>query len=304
MKKILILTWVTLVAFNLNAYAQHYYAASRQLQHYIGFSIGGGEANNFLKNPDFDTKIGGAGNAMFHYELWKQNFFFSLGLGADFQHTQMAAEAFMDTRVGMDMENEQLTYQYRFTNYLEKNDALLVAAQVMCGYKVANNIYLALGAKIKAPVWANYSTTTDLQVTGQYDRWAAEFIANRPAYGFYEKDVYASNGKVASMNALVAPTIEIGGVVPVGKKSMLRAGLYADYGFAIGNHPTKQLIDYSKVNLNPLSQSQADLKQNILLRSVFDSNVAGAYSNLEIGLRVVFLFDVTVHHEPCHCVKW
>lgn len=302
MKKIFI-ALLLLSAWTSVVCAQYYRSASRQLTHYVGFSVGGGEANNFLKDPAFAAKIGGAGNAMLNYELCYSKLFFSLGAGVNFQHTQNCSASFMDTRDAQDIEGEAFTCQYRFTDYLEKTNALMFAAQLMVGYQVFSPLYLAAGVKIKAPVMTDYVATADLQVTGFYERWAASSIVNRPDYGFYPKDAYSYSGKASKMSALVAPTIEIGAVVPMGKKCLLRAGLYADYGFALGSRPTVQLVDYSHVDLNPASQSQADLRQNIVFRSVFDSKVAGAYSNFEIGLRATFLFDVTVHNEPCHCVR-
>ena len=168
------------------------------------------------------------------------------------------------------------------------------------GFLPTENLYLALGVKALVPVTFNYSSNANMFTAGSYERWAAEYIENRPDYGYYPESEYTHSGTFSSLKTYIAPTLEIGGNWNL-RRTTLRCGLFADYGFRIGDKLANPITDYSDVDVTPSSQTQQDLSDNLRINSILDSQHMAEFSHLTVGLRLTVLFNATTLKVPCHC---
>lgn len=284
-------------------------ADNRKMQHYINISLQGGETNTLTaaaEGYDITDKAGAGGGLSVAYELTKGNFFFNVGVGADYQWTGQHLEAFTDEFERIDFEGEALLYHYNYSDFRERQRTLLVSIPVQFGYWVHPYIYLAVGAKIGLPVMATYSNSADMYTDGVYDRFLEPF-SNVPQYGYYSTDRYSySNNSMSAVRAAlpqVAATIELGGRIPVKmKKHQLRAGVFAEYAFPFGSLTRGSIADYSAVDTNPYTQSQEQLRQTFVMNSVLDSYcLKRLHQNLTVGLKITLQLNVTRNTEPCRC---
>ena len=82
----------------------------------------------------------------------------------------------------------------------------------------------------------------------------------------------------------------------------MRAGVFAEYALPLGSIDRGMLGDYSGVNANPSTLTEADMRQNLVMNSVLDSEYLQRNAHLlTVGVRLTLMFDVTVRKEPCHC---
>lgn len=272
--------------------------------HYLGLSVAGGEANTLVSKPSATIQplAGGEGQVSFHYEARAQRMFIQLGVGANYSLTQLSMSNLIESREAVDIAKESLLYQYCHTSLKEQQQTISAQLMAQVGFLPAEHIYLGLGVKCLFPVTRNYKSVSQMLTTGAYERWAAEYIEDRPQYGYYPLSEYKYSGSVASLKTYVVPTIEVGGNWNIGRTT-LRCGIYADYGLHIGDKTSKMITDYSQVNLIPADQTQTNLQQNLRINSLLDSKYIQSFSHLSVGLRFTVLFNVTTFRVPCHCVQ-
>lgn len=274
---------------------------ARELQHFLGVSLAGVEANIIGEN--LKSQVGGGGQALFNYEFAYKAFFVNVGVGADYQLTQGKLMSFIESKQMTDISGEPMEYQYRFEQYQEKQTILYGMFQILLGTKLSPNFYLQAGTHIRCAINKTYTTQANLCTTGAYSRWAGEFIANVPSYGFYPSDSYHGGGDIRDLRVTIAPIVEFGYLVPLSRKADLRIALFGEYAFPMNNEQSLSIVDYSQVNMDVRTWSQADLQRNLKFHSVLDSSILPSWGNLEIGVKVSFLFDVTNYKVPCHCMN-
>lgn len=288
-------------------------SAATPWEHYIGLTLAGAEANmlpSFHKGtPEVEVYgkgsikplAGGAGQAALLYEARATHLFIDLGLGIDYSFTQLNAINLVESREATDITREALLYQYRYSLLVEAQRMLSAQLQAAVGFLPTENFYLLLGLRLQLPVTHNYTSTANMLTAGRYERWAADFIEDRPQFGFYPETEYKSSDSFASAKAWLTPTVELGANFDLGRTT-LRAGVYADYGIRLGDKVSKPITNYSRVDIMPATQTQQNLSDNIRFTSLLDSEYLRTFSHLEVGLRLTVLFDVTTFHVPCHCV--
>lgn len=272
-------------------------------QHFVGLTLAGGEANVFAHQPSITIHplAGGAGQAMFVYEARANIVYIQAGAGVDYQFMRSRIGSFVEERNAVDITREQHIYQYRYSSLTEQQQLFNAQLMAQVGFLPTENIYLSLGLKMKFPLSRHYSSSANMLTAGKYERWAAEYIEDRPQFGFYPETEYSYSGKFFSLKTWLTPTIEIGGTWDIGRTT-LRGGIYADYGFRLGDKFANNITNYANVNLNASSQSQENLHDNIRLNSILDSHYLKTFSHLEVGLKFTVLFNVTTFRVPCHCM--
>ncbi len=307
-----LLTLCCLCVFG-NSWSQYSTSAS----HYLGFSAAGGIDFAMPLNTVASSKPGGEGKLDLRYELHKNRFFFNLALGAEFADYGIFADSVFVEREAADISSEAHIYQYRLYNLLDRHNAVNVLLGLSLGYNLHENVYASLGVAFKASVWGKHNSKTELQTVGLYDRWEAEYIADVPSYGFYPRSAFLYQGASAQTNLWVAPSLEIGGMWNFAKRNILKVGLYVDYNIRL-NQPNLPLLDFSRIDINPASQSEQNMRNNLILNSMTEATLpsladgfiirsstaatsANQLHNLSVGIRLTLLFNVKGSPLPCRC---
>gem|GEM_PF-1831906 len=314
--KNIILSVVVLASLPLGA--QYYNSLSNKPQHYLMLSLQGGESNSLSKAQEginLKDKAGAGAGFDFSYEVEYHRFFFDAGLTVDYGYTGQWLDSLVETdsRITADYEGHEVEYQYVYDDLLERQHRLSAGLRIAFGYWFHQYVYGSVGAKLKIPVLAMYNTDTRLLTQGVYDfgseplRSIPEIGRDLNAYGYYaDSDFsYKSDGGKAIRAALpeLALTAEIGGRIPLkSKKTGMRAGVFAEYAMPIGSVKRGMLGVYDKVNSDPSALTEADMRQNLALNSVLDTELLKRNTHfLTVGVRLTVMFNVTRDAVPCRC---
>lgn len=290
----------------LSASAEPRYRKS-SVSHWLGWSITGVEANAFTKSRlPIEMLVGGGGQFHLQYELHKGGFFCNLGFGADYMLTQLAIPSYSNEFKSVDYTGEKVLYRYCYADYKEQQRQVRLVVPIQFGYQFEKGLYVGVGAAFRVqPLINTYSTHTRMLTEGEYDRFIQP-IRNAPDYGYWTEDEYTGSGKVKSATNEMALEVEIGARIPNPAKWFnLRIGAFIGYDFPLGSFKSRKetpLVDYSAIDVNPSTQSIANLQENIRFNSILDANIVSASAQrLRVGLRLTMLFDVTTHRKHCMC---
>ena len=280
---------------------------SSPLSHKLGLSLTGVEANA-LTGGDIRTKLGGGGQLHLFYELHKNNFYFNVGIGADYIITNNTLNHYSDAFDRVDFTGEPVLYRYIYSDYRDQHSQLRVVIPMQFGYYIGDWMYVGVGAAFRtSPLLNNYSARTRMLAEGEYERFVQP-IRNTEQYGYWPETDYHGNGRLRSVMHEVAVEAEIGIRLPLPtKRFQMRMGVYVGYDMPIGVYKGREmpLADYSNVDINPMTQTWANIQENLQLNSLLDSSVAAHDAHrLRVGVRLSMLLDVTVRKTKCMCLKY
>lgn len=292
--------------------AEYYNSLSGKAHHYLGISLGGGEANNAGKTLyNLATPIahrgGAAADLSLLYEVQYHGWIMGFGIEGQYQYLRDTVADFADTEARVDRDGEPVRYGYTYQQYHETDHVVGVGIPVYFGRNFGNWVYALLGAKFTLPLWAQYNVQTDMATQGEYawniDPVRSDAHNDFSSLGYYKNQPY-SYTQTYSEYMRVAVVAEVGANIPIqAKKTRLRAGVYGIYGFRLGQSNNYGVADYSRVDKNPLTQSLANLRRNITWNAVNTSYISALPGNLGVGVKLTVLFDVTVEKPICKCVK-
>lgn len=288
---------------------------------FLYLSMGGGEANTLvqpLEGYEIKNKIGANGTFGLGYELNYRSFFFSIGIDATYNFYVQTLAHFTDTRTAYDLEGDEHLYSYLYSNYAEKQRMIHVGLPLLFGGMIGDYVYVAAGLGLSYALLTAYEGSAQMYTQGTYAQYPdplnSNVLPNASRWGFYPTDTYEYKMQgaraIASAQLRSALLLEVGARIPLNtKKIRLKAGMYAEYGlpFNLLNGVTYDdikvhLTDYSKVNLNPQTQTQANLKANLKYNSILNSDfLKAAYHNVSAGLKLTVAFDVTISSKQCNC---
>ena len=250
--------------------------AGRKPRHYLGISLGGGEANNFGKADTLIGSVkhlGGAGAGFgLHYEVQQCSWIYGISLEAQYQYLHNRLSPFSD----YDSENDSIrvynvsdpnlwpepfqdsvVYKYAHSYYSETSHHGSVAFSIYGGKELTEDIYLLLGVKVTIPIQSWYHVQDSMSTSARYT-WAIEDLKDMGMlnddelhdYGVFGKEEYTYRSKYREY-ARIAPFIELGYNIPLrANKTKMRVGVYGTYGFRLGKSPKRPLVDYSSPNLD------------------------------------------------------
>ena len=292
------------------ATAQFHKTTDGRVNHFITFSLAGGESNYFSavrgtdNSPYIKDKIGADGIFMLSYEMRKEWFIFGFGAQADYDYTRQEVGEFADVFSRKDREEEDINYAYRFSGYGDEQHVLQVSVPLYVGANIGSLLYVLAGAKVSIPMLSLHKTTTDLTTDGTYLRFI-HTIQDAPTYGYYAPDEYEYSSSFDAPEIKISPFAEFGFRIPVHSRSGrvgMRLGLYAEYGIPLSINNKMMLVDYSSVDKSPFTQSQEQLRSSIVFNSPLNTNiVAKKLSQLSVGLRWSVLINVTPPEHICMC---
>lgn len=289
--------------------AEYRSSMSRTPRHYISLSMGAAEASNMGGEASVRHLIGAGTNLHIGYEMQVSGFSVGIGVEGQYQYLRDTITNFSQSFRRVDRAGTSVQYEYLYSQFHEQDHVLMVALPIYVGYTIKNMVYFTLGAQLALPVWTNLHSTADMYTQGKYDFGIgpANSIQNEDfvSYGYYPVAGYSYQSTYKEAMRLNA-MLEVGAYLPLDKsiKNLrVRLGVYGIYGMRLGDYPSLDLVDYSAVDINPQTQTQANLRENLAFRPIGSSSInKGWMPNLEVGIRATFLIDVTVNHEPCHCL--
>lgn len=268
---------------------------------FINLSLAGGEANTLCYQELITDKAGATAQLHLEYELQKDNFIFSVGVGVGYCFTQQMMDSYTDSFWRTTLAGEEIMYNYQYRHYKERQHVADVEIPLRVGYAFGEWVYALLGAKVSVPLWSQYGVDTRLLTEGVYD-WAMEPYQNIPELGWYpEQDYTQENTDFNYYTWQIGPSIEIGTQLPLSaKKTQLRIGVFCDYLFPMGKLTRNNLVDYSEVDTNAQTQTQKNLEENIQFNAITTSRLLTTWQhNLQVGIRFTAQFEVTQKKCPC-----
>ncbi len=257
-------------------------------------------------NPLAKGKWGGIGGGNIGYELQYQGFFVGLGVGFDYMQTSLNYDGvWVDMFNRLDKEAESHIYSYSYSAYQETNTTYMLTLPIYLGYNVGEYFYAKAGITFELPLAATYQSSVTMETYGEYERFIETFY-DMPRYGFYTPDVYSFSGSVETGKLpRAAFGLELGSNIPLStRKVRMRIGVYGEYDIPLSTTSYLSWVDYSKVDINPLTQNKENLRANLHLNSYLDTNHCNKiYQGLSLGVRFTLLFDVTKSRYDCRCIN-
>lgn len=301
--KLLLLVAALLCGQTTKAEEEYFSTAQNTLSHYLGISIGGAECNN-LDNTDVSIKhhMGWDAALALRYEMQYRTWFWGLGIEAAFQNLSNTT-SFADSTQRVDIDGDIFNYQYIYTSFMEKDWLANISVPLYVG-KYFSKVYATLGLAVEIPLWAQYTTQTDMYTQGVYP-WSITPIVSEggndfSSLGFYPTQQYTYTANYDELICLV-PFVEIGYDFLHTEKINLRLGAYASYAIPVAAPKMVAISDYSAVDCNPKTQNQANLQKNIRWNPIrlSDKYLATQYK-LEAGIKFTVLFNLP-EHVDCMC---
>ena len=287
--------------------AAQYYTRSGQVVHSINLSLAGGMSMTHSHwatgAPLLQDKAGGDGQVQLTYELAKDWFIFGLGVGFDYNYTRQHIDSFAHLFDRLDREQDPITYAYRYSDYNDEQQRMLVTVPLYLGAAIGDYFYLLAGAKAALPLQAKHTTGTVLSTDGTYQRFI-HTIEDAPTYGYYAPDQYASTRTYADARWYLAPMLEMGANFTLNRRVAMRLGVFADYYFPFGATHNLPLVDYSAVDSNPMTQNKHNLQENILFNATTNANYCTKAANYwTVGLRWTCRFMFRRQPNVCRCLE-
>ena len=290
------------------AQSEYYSVSSNRLTQHLAISLGGGEANRIrMKTDEIKNKAGGAASFALHYEMQYRSWMWGVGLEGSFQYLHDQVLPFSDSFERYDIDGEEVCYEYVYTAYNERNQIASLRIPIYLA-KRFGNVYTLLGVQLQIPVWSKYDVATDMYTQGTYP-WSitpvvSEGINDFSSLGFYPQQNYTQTNTYKE-NLHVAPFVEVGYEFFRTDKVNMRAGAYGMYAIPMTSAAERiSLADYSGIDTNPKTQSQANMEQNIVWNPLINTDkYSSAPHRLEVGVKLSILFNVTIEHHKCMCVK-
>lgn len=291
----------------VNAQSEYYAVSSNKLTHYLGLSIGGGEANRIRINTDaLRNKAGGAASFAFHYEMQYRSWMWGLGVEGTFQHLHDQVLPFSDSFTRLDMDGDEVNYAYIYTAYGEKSQTANLRIPIYFGMNFSK-VYTMIGVRLEIPIWSQYAVVADMYTQGTYP-WSitpvvSDGINDFSSLGFYPTNTYTYVNTYEE-KLYIAPFIEVGYEFFRTDKVNMRVGAYAAYALPIVTGEKVPLADYSAIDINPRTQNLENLKQQIRWNPLVQSDkYPDTPYKLEVGVKLTMLFNVTADNHKCMCVK-
>lgn len=297
--------WV-LLGGATSGYAQYGLHTHAGAEHGLNISLGGGMAmthSYWETGCPMKDKMGAEAGFQLAYELRKDWFIFGIGAGLDYDYTRQGADSLVNLFERVDREGDEITYAYRYTNYQDAQQRMLVSVPVYVGAYVGPYFYLLAGVKATIPVEMYHKTETTLETDGTYHRFI-HTIQNAPTYGYYAPDRYTSKSRYDDAQWYIAPTLELGSRFTLSDKVVMRVGVYAAYNFPFKGSRNLSQIDYTAVDINPATQSKANLQENLLMNAVTASqSIRKASEYWSVGIRWTCRFIFPKRPIPCRCLE-
>ena len=243
-------------------------------------------------------------------------FFFSFGIGTDYRlSNDKMAQTMTHSYNTVDKDGDPIIYRFIYPKYQEIQHTIYASVPLWFGYTVQDKIYFQLGVKASLPLWNTVHVKADMYTEGEYINLIEAISRNVPDYGFYPTTRYSGYAKYQPATVYVSPMLEVGGLIELTPKITCRLGGFVEYALPVGGkYATAETVDYSRLDAQPYTLSQDNLKTHLGFNSMLNgclnaSATAHAGENLykgfsqfiSFGVRATFRFDVTQTPAICRC---
>lgn len=285
------------------------YKKGSGIQHYITLSLSGGEGNMMTRAlddyPFIHNNVGADGQLHIGYELRQQNFVFGLGIGGDYDLHRQSIDSLKDNYERRDREADAITYTYAYRDYKDLQQLVNLSIPIYFGGYLTEGLYLLAGVKFGIHMWNTHRVETELETYGTYHEFI-HTIHHSDFYGYYNEAHYSYRSAFPAPSMKVSPMVEIGYKIPLQTKSKrveMRVAGYAEYGIPLSQQNGLRMTDISRTDINPVTQNQANLRENIILNApvATEWQKDGKSCNLQVGVRFTCLFNVTPQKKFCMC---
>ena len=255
--------------------------------------------------PFIHNNIGADGQLHIGYELRQRNFVFGIGVGGDYDLTRQRIDSFADIYRRMDRESDPIDYVYEYTDYRDLQQSVSLSVPIYFGGYLTDELYLLAGVKFGMHLWNTHTVNTELETYGNYIQFI-HTIHSDEYFGYYNRSHYAYTSAYPAPSIKVTPMLEVGYKIPMDPKQKrieMRVGGYVEYGIPLSTANNLPLVDISRTDINPNTQNQQNLKENIILNPAVASDWQdkGKSANLQVGVRFTCLFNVTPPKKFCMC---
>lgn len=297
-------------------------------QHYLGFSAGGGYAQDIqgkgttylavsdtvLSEPGYGVHIG------MQYEVAYRGWFFGIGVSGRFHSLCDSVRNFTDSHsVSEDKNGDTQTvraYEYVYSNMHTQDRIGMIAIPIYIGYDLGPWAYLKAGATLSIPLYANYQAHAEMFTQGIYNwGWGPYPILSsknedtdfEESLNYYYSDTYLSAQNYKDL-LRVGVDGEIGAYILPDKtgvpsmKTRVRLGIYVSADFRIGQVTRIGIVDYTSVNEDPYTRTKAQLHDQLLFSPITHTDLYQKMPpTLEVGVRLTCLFNVSRKQKICRC---
>jgi len=211
---------------------------------YIDFNVGGGLHNlsYSLLNGTEKTQAGYTLNAGYTY-FFTSNWGIHTGLGIQTFNSMSTLNYLSNTQ---DIDADGQTYQFKanYTNYQEKQQAILIDIPLAIQYRFPINekigLLASIGAMMALPVKSSFKTFGGgLVTTGYYSQWNVE-LSDMPQHGFSTMtNSFTGNTTLKTSYMGIA---DMGGLFKMSQRLDLYVGGYINYGLNNVLTPDSKLI--------------------------------------------------------------
>lgn len=298
---------------SLEVCAKDYTTSGEKARHFVGFRVDAGEANhlNTSKDDRAFCKAGATTGVGFRYEVRYRKWSFGIGLDGDYQYLTDTIPTLSDVFQRTDRNGEPVTYEYVYESYRQHNHVAILSIPIYFGRDLGDWAYLHAGGRVSLPLWSRYDVESEMYTQGTYP-WGIEPVRSEGGNDFSDMGYYplqpVTYRSTYKDYLRAGAYIEAGGYLPLpgdeneAGKIRLRLGLYGSVNWKIGVSSRQAVTDYSSVDADPQTQSIDNFKETMRYNALSTTHTYAALPlNLEVGIRMTCLFDVTPRHKLCRC---
>lgn len=276
-----------------------YRSSQSAVSHHLTLSLGGGAA---LPGAKGELSLG--------YELSTKIFYAGIQAGADVEYGVTRLSPFTETFDRTTRDGDPIRYSYCYASFREKDAIYSVMLPIYFGFHLGRYAYVQAGAAVMLPFMAQYTSVASMYTSATFNKLPEDIVGGLPSYGYglYPESeyTYSARPNILLNRLAVLPSLEAGVRLPLKGKLDCRVGAFVQYraDVLLQQSEPKQLVDLSKVDLSPTSQSQQNLQQNIVFHSLLTEvkdYQPSPLTHLFIGLRFTLRLNVGHEHHKCMC---
>jgi len=235
MKKQIILVLGLLIAGALQA---------QEKGNYINLTVGGGYHNLSYTFPNGTEKeqVGYTLDAGYSY-FFTRHWGIHTGVGVQ-TYNSLSTLNYLSNTPDVDTDGQSYDFRANYTNYQEKQQAILIDIPLALQYRLPIGTKFALqasvGAKVSLPFQSTFKTVGgQLVTTGYYSVWDVE-LSDMPQHGFATM-TGSFSGNTALKTAYMG-IADLGGLIKLSHRLDLYIGGYVNYGLNNVITPDSKLI--------------------------------------------------------------
>lgn len=208
----------------------------RGSEHALSLSLDGAAALPMLLEATDHARLGATGGLSVNYEYHYRRLFVGVGVGADYVLSRFASDSicrdvhFSGAEVDAGLKPSVTHYYY--INYREQQQRLYLSLPIEIGMKFAGYMYASVGATLRMGIPAVSAIRSQAQTysVSEFTTLQEPIRLDHDEPEYYIYSLHDSEQRSTSeMRISVAPKVEIGAQLPIGKRVDCRVGAFVQY---------------------------------------------------------------------------